>query len=622
KVIGPQGRPAAGALVLLRHGSLLAPGAFAQRATFADSAGRFRFAGLPWDAAAFRLTARLLNGGCALAAPVQEAPGPRLSASPPAVIRLAPDLSLRVTFRVPQGRPPAEGVVSFEGDGRWIPFAGSEALLTGLPSERVGVKYHSELYGSGVLFADFRAGRDKDTVIDLVEPQWVVGTLRDAENRPVADALYLVGNAFRGMTSRTGPDGVFRVRRGRPGPLVVHIRHPDFRDTVLSLARGAVSAPLEARLDSGAAPIRGTVRPPVGDPRRCLVEAHPLNVRRAASRSRWPGGEIRRALPDSVGVFALRGLESETYRVRIACPSADLWEDTARPGAMLAEAIPGPARALAGRILSASAADSAPLPAAAVALFGTAPDSPEAALAGAETRADSLGRFVFAPRFAGTAVLCASAPGHAAACRFIASDDTLPVLLSLDTSLRLHVRLLGFPDSAPVVGARVRVRRVGAKGSGWSGETGPEGIFLAEGLSRGDYVVESRDSSRLPFRAAYRVAGDSLLTALLLPSRTLAGTLLDAEGRPARGLRVLARAEWPAGPACPGGIVEAPVAPDGSFTLIGLGDCPAILGVAAARSRAAPFLPLWRRDRVDPASSEPLTVRLPARRTWDITLSS
>lgn len=610
-----------GAAVILRWSTRIQP-EYAYQATVAcDGEGRFVFAGLPIGMGEARIAAHVPGKPLATVAegvPVDLARG---AALPPTVVE--PRSLLRVSFRVPAGLPPAEGALTVDREERWVPFAAGEALLTGIPAGSFGVKYHTEAYGGGVFFLALAEGAGKDTVIELGKPGWTEGKVVDARGSPVAGALYRAGNAFRGMASRTGPDGVFRLRRSGSGKALVQFRDPGFGDTALSLGREAAGQAIEVRLDPGAAPIVGQVRPIAGRPEACLVEASPLHARKAAPAGpRWPGGEVRRAAPGPDGRFVVRGLASETYRIRVECPGANLAEDTALPGAALRPILPGPARALEGRVVRK--AGGAPVAAFVFRSLGLRPESPEAALQDGEPRADSLGRFTLSARHEGGTWVCASAPGLAAACRRVAAGDSAPALLELERGLVLGLRALAARasgDTVPLAGARVRVRRADCRAVTWTGETDSAASLSVQDLGPGEYAVEVRDGDRLPFRATADLVSDSVLTAVLREGSVLSGILLGADGRPPRGLRVLARPDWPSGPACPPGIVESPVGPDGSFRLAGLGNCPVTLGAAALRSRRTPFLPLWRADGLRPGG-EPRSFSLPQARAWEITVLS
>ena len=624
-LVDGSGRPQGGARVILRYATRLQPEYLRQEESVAGADGRFRFADLPPDARDVRVAAHV--PGKPLATP-SEGVGvdPAREAGPEAGslrLVLEPRGVLRIRFRVPAGLPPAEGAVAQDPDGGWIPFAASEALITGLPEGKSGIKYHSEAYGGGVLFVDLGAGRWKDTIVDLARPDWVEGRLLDERGSPVAGALYRAENAFRGMASRTGEDGVFRIRRARAGLQHVLFRDPRYRDTALALGRDAGRLPLQLRLDPGAPPIAGRVAAPAGPPGACLVVAHPAGARPSAARPAGSGSEARRAVPGPDGRFLLRGLEPETYRVRAECPGANLAEVLADPGASLPPLAPGPARELEVLV---TARGGGPLAFPSFKASGTRPESPEAALLQDPARGDSLGRVTLYPRFEGDNYLCASAPGFAPDCRLLASGDSLPARVELEPAFALTVRaragaLAPGQPGQPLPGARVRVRRSGSRESAWSGETDERGGFTAAGLGRGEYVVDVREGGRLPFRGAVDVAGDGILEASLEPGAVLEGTLLDADGRPARGLRILARPAWPSGPRCPESVAEAAVRADGGFRLAGLPDCPLTVGVAAVRSRQAPFLPLWRADGLLPGGA-PAEIRLPRTRAWEISIVS
>jgi hypothetical protein len=253
--------------------------------------------------------------------------------------------------------------------------------------------------------------------------------------------------------------------------------------------------------------------------------------------------------------------------------------------------------------------------------LGRLSDDPGEAEAGSgeETEhADSLGRFTILPRFEGVSAVCASAPGHAPACRLVAPGDTLPVELRLQRGLSLAVRPVeASSGGAAVPDARVRIRRADTRAPGPGGAPGGDGLFAARDLARGVYTVDVRAPGRLPFRTVIDLGRDDTLEAVLPPGAGLHGSLLDWRGRPARGLRILAKPAFPAGPACPDGITESAVSAGGSFVLDGLGDCSVTLGVALAYSKAAPFLPLFRKDGIRPGA-EPLGIRLPEPRDWEI----
>lgn len=630
-VVDPDGKPASGAALILRFATRLDPDYTVQSMTMADREGRFRFEGLPPDACEARVAAHL--PGKALATHGEGIPAP-LSGADRMKIVLEPGSTLRVSFRVPAGLPPAEGAVALEKEERWTPFGASEAVLTGLPVGPLGIKYHSETYGGGVFFTVMGAGQAKDTVIDLVRPDWVEGRLIDGDGSPVAGALYRAENAFRGMPSRTGGDGMFRARRSRSGPMQIHFHHPGYRDTVLAVARDAAGgaravtamsprAPLELRLDKGAPAIAGKAVPAAGNPSACLVTARPQAQRKsAAGRGRWIGSELRRAVPDAAGDFALRGLDAETYRIRLDCPGSNLWEDTAAPGAVLRPISVGPAQALAGKVIARE--DGAPVPRFALRVSGLRPENPEAVLQDDTLRSDSLGGFSVFPRFEGNNVVCASAAGFAPACRVLAADDSLPAVVELERGVNLKVRALaagGTGDSAALPGSRVRVRRAGSKSPGWSGDADSSGEFRLADLARGEYVVDVREGGRMPWRRTVEISGDASVEAGLAAGAAISGTLLQWNGKAPRGLRLFAKPEWPSGAGCPAGIAESPVKPDGSFALAGLGTCPVTLGVAAAWSRSTPFLPLWRLDDVMPGGG-PLEIRLPQARAWEISVVS
>lgn len=626
-VIDPDGRTLGGAAVILRWSARVQPEYTFQASTVCDREGRFVFAGLPSGIGEARIAAHVPGRSLATAAeglPVDLAPAARSL-----TVVAEPGSVLRVSFRVPAGLPPAEGALTMDKAERWVPFGAGEALLTGLPSGSLGIKYHTEVYGGGVFFLQMSSGRSKDTVIDLGRPDWIEGKVVDAHGSPVSGVLFRAENAFRGMGSRTGVDGIFRLRRPRAGALHVHFRDPRFRDTLLVLGgagrngRGAGEGPIEVRLDPGAGPIVGKVSPFEGRPEACLVIARPVDARLGApARPRWPGGETRLAAPGGDGEFRVSGLASEAYRVRVECPGANLAEDTALPGSALKPARLGPARGLAGRVVRR-------VDGSAVAAFmfkaqGFRSECPEAALRDGEARGDSLGRFSLPARHEGGSWVCAAAPGLAPACRGVPAGDTAPALVELERGLVLRVRALALGaagDTTPLMGARVRLRRVGCRAMAWSGETDSAGRFAAEDLAPGEYAVDVREGGRLPFRKSVDLVSDSGLDAILPEGAVLAGTLLGSDGRPPRGLRVLARPVWPSDPGCPGGIVEGPVGPDGSFRLAGLGNCPVTLAAAATRSRHAPFLPLWRADGVRPGR-EPLAMVLPPARAWEISAVS
>ena len=86
---------------------------------------------------------------------------------------------------MPAGGPAAEGALTVDREERWIPFGASAALLTGLPSGSLGIKYHTEAYGGGVFFLSMPAGGSKDTVIDLQRPEWFEGKVADPRGAPL-----------------------------------------------------------------------------------------------------------------------------------------------------------------------------------------------------------------------------------------------------------------------------------------------------------------------------------------------------------------------------------------------------------------------------------------------------
>lgn len=644
--MGLSGRPQGGAKVLLRHGSKLRPGIVIQITATTDIEGRFAFPGLPADAAEVRLFA--YAPGKDLATASEGIPASPLPGAARALVVLEPRKVMRIRFRVPEGLPPVEGVAALERDGQWIPFAESEALLSveaggaaATAPAPIGIKYHSELYGGGAFFAVPAALKEKDTVLDLARPDWVEGKVLDDRNLPAAGVLYRAENSFRGLVSVTGADGLFRIRRLRAGAVQVQFRAPLYRDTVLLLTRDQGKRALELRLDRGSAPIAIRLPPAAVGPRAasgdgevsrpfCLAEARAMELRRAASsatpaasaRMRWAGGDIRRAIPGPDGVFHLAGLRPAAYRIRLDCPGAAPAEDTALPGALVTFPTPRPAIPVRGRVLGRPSG--APLPAFRFAAAGLRPESPEAGLHDAADIADSLGRFEVDRGFRGATWICASAEGYSPACRAVAEGDTLDADLHLDPGFSLAVKAAAAGpdgDTLALSGARVRLRRAGSRGAGLVGETDAEGVFRANGLGRGEYLVDVREGGRKAWKAAVDPARDTALEARLAPGHALEGRLLAWDGRPPRGLRVLARPDWPSGTDCPGAIAESPVKPDGSFALLGLGGCPATLGVAATWSRGAPFLPLWRLDAQRPGGA-PLELRLPRTRPWEITALS
>ena len=398
---------------------------------------------------------------------------------------LEPRSVLRIRFRVPAGQPPVEGAVALDRGGGWIPFAASEALLTGLPEGKAGIKYHSEAYGGGVIFVDLGPDRRLDTAVDLARPDWVEGRLLDERGSPLAGALYRPENAFRGMASRTGEDGVFRVRRPRAGVRHVQFRDPRFRDTTLELGREA------GRVPPGGAPRSGRIPDcrPGGPPRRTARRLPGRSRARpnpARPPPRAPAGPGPRPAARSPGPTAASS--STAWRRK---PTGYGWNAPARtwprPWRIPARAFrpwrrarPAPWKA-AWR--SAAAANPSP----------SRPSRPSARRRKARkppswTRpdsGDSLGRFTLSPRFEGDNHLCASAPGFAPACRLLASGDTLPARVELEPAHALTVRVRAADSGRPLPGARVRVRRAGSRDFAWAGETDERGRLHGRGPGPG-----------------------------------------------------------------------------------------------------------------------------------------
>jgi protocatechuate 3,4-dioxygenase beta subunit len=188
--------------------------------------------------------------------------------------------------------------------------------------------------------------------------------------------------------------------------------------------------------------------------------------------------------------------------------------------------------------------------------------------------ADPQGRFALAVPFGGAAGLRAAAPGYLPAAAVVREGERSNLRVSLDR-LREALGAVVDPAGRPVAGADVHLvpSDLSADGAGLLATTSSAGRFRIERLAPGSYDLEARAHGFAPatVRGILVSAGGrgpaGLGTVVLDPQAWVEGFVVDPDGRPVPGARVLPAPTDASQP--PRDVGEILTAADGSFQVPG-----------------------------------------------------
>ncbi len=168
---------------------------------------------------------------------------------------------------------------------------------------------------------------------------------------------------------------------------------------------------------------------------------------------------------------------------------------------------------------------------------------------------------------------------------------------------------------SPIVGAKIKVRKVLEKSLLRQGETDSDGQLLFTALPEGNYVILIREAGHIALKQTLHISKDTLIELSLEQGLSINGQVTQSDGSLAQDLRVFA---------LPDSLVkendkthfiasEPMVLRQGEWSLTGLPEGLYTLGIAAPWTKTNPFMPLFRVDRIH-AGEQNVKIHLPTMR--------
>jgi len=529
-------------------------------------------------------------------------------------LKLGPGVPVSGKIVDEAGRPVPDAYIeaiaggSFEGYGEWKArppydrvFSGEDGVfrIRGIPDGSV-----TTLVVSADGFRETRvaaraqggAVRPDPLVVTLDRGGVLAGVVLDPSGRPVPGALVHVvpadepdiianprlrrwgndGETVMAITVRAGADGRFsRSGLALGEPVVVLAEGPGLARSLPSDSLMPTAARREVRVSLRLrSPATLVLR--VTAPDGTAVTAG--KVRLGGTMSGLPS----RSAPDAPGLFRFEGLAPGEYRVSIESPgwlpareriTLEAGRTTERTVALSAGAtIAGVVRDEKGNPISGASVS--------LTREETREDGSWTSFTSGRTETDADGRFE----------IRGLAPGRHELSAFLPGICDLPEDLVVDapkTDLVLTLRRMGVlrvrfaaPDGGPRLPERVFVWEHLASGAGsGSGHALTDGVLILRGFRGEEKRIQVQFGEFVPFRRTVRIDWGETLdlgTVQVDPGVTVAGRIVDLDGKPVRG--ALIRADGPR---------EAVAAADGSFRLEHVA-----AGKTAVSVRATGFLTL------------------------------
>lgn len=557
---------------------------------------------------------------------------------------LTPGIELHGTVTDPRGGPVAGATVRVLHPGEpvalapWTTTAVSGAYSLAVAEHEGCVVEVVPLEGAPSDWLEIPAGDTPDRALDVVlEPGWVVeGLVRDAEtSQPVGSVTVAIGSPLADLrTTTTDAGGRFvlgglggaasRLRASAPGYAPVELSRIPLPDD------GA--ARVELVLERGRT-LTGRVVDATGAP---VPEAR---VDAIAARQGSTGTRSQRetATTDSEGRFRVDRLSRDlAHALLVTRPgyASSTWDLPALPREQaehdLGDLVLRPAARLSGVV---RAPDGPAIAGIEVLLEGSNRD--RTALRGEQeparvadpigprvVRTDAAGRFWFCDvpsgRFRMTTRRDGSAAGNGITLEVATASDLTDLQLVVDASAFVAGRVLG-PDEQPMPGVTVFARAVTLEHPEAAAQlaqvrvrTDDQGRFSLTGIAAGEYVLHAQPDAApaedargwMPVvQPGVRTGRDDVVLRLA-PGGRVAGTLVDAGGRPLQGWLVsTSLAE--------GNTRTATTSAEGRFELLLPVDTPCTLEVRGAPGTPAFERVLLRQEDVRTGAG-PLELQLPA----------
>ncbi len=367
------------------------------------------------------------------------------------------------------------------------------------------------------------------------------------------------GRAAVGVTVSALPfeDGFAAARRearreGQPAPLASATTRADGTFAVALAAPAAQTVRL-AFSGGTAAPrileaLFGSSGDDAGDvrlPRAAALAGRVVDARGGpvvgATVSLWPGGGavvqdtsaasgiLQSATTKADGTFRIEAASAESNRLRVEAPGFATQErEPVRGGALARPVTLAPGRALRG---SVTLADRRTPAAGALVRFEGRTETTR----WVETRPDGTFLLDGAPREAGSIVADGGDRGRASAA--LAPGASEPLAIALAPTATLRGRVVDAADGKPLSGIRLVAR---SEGGAFVARSGADGRYSMRGLSPRPYRLTAEDDRFVAWSRTVRVVpGQAQMQDVpLTRGATLAGRVVDEEGRPIEGARV------------------------------------------------------------------------------------
>jgi RNA polymerase sigma-70 factor (ECF subfamily) len=389
---------------------------------------------------------------------------------------------------------------------------------------------------------DVAAGEETPLLLRVDDRNTVRGIVVDASDRPVGGAaIWLSADAFDAVggnvVAESGPDGAFEIRGAGDHGLFLSARAPGYAPSSQLVVKRRPDEVVRLVLPSAGGAVRGRVLGPDGRP---VPRAWVMAGAREFTRSHVAPPPPARARTAEDGAFAVEGVAPGRVPVLVRAPPFAPREEAVDVAAGRASDVV--IRLEAGALLggSVTSADGRPIARAHVRLGDHDMDaySSDLGLLAARTRDDGSFAIEGAPAGEHVVHIDAGDRGREKRTVVLAAGEETRLDVTLAAPLRFAGRLR-YSDGTPLARAMLVIRP-----GGRTEITDGDGRFAFEGLEDRDYALEifepraqipaaRREGVRPGPREIEIVVADDERA-----SGSIAGTVVDPDGRAVRGAQV------------------------------------------------------------------------------------